>query len=715
MKKYQIVDLPGLRPIEAEKGEVLVTPNAKTYIIGGKSHKRGGTGVIAPEGSVILSRHLKLSKEVTDALIGDEKELSPADIAKRFPTDKYLKVIEDTGTKYDALAKRTAQLMLNKTMDKQRQIFDAQELTKQARGIAPKKKMQDGGFAGVDPNPDYGVGIGQGMNGEDYPFVKGNPNHMQMAEARRDNFAPSDDYTPDQLPDNPIDFMTNGPSGLNAGRLFYQGWTPASHNTDSVQIRLPYGSASNYAQSRNGQLPPQQASGEFRDVNLYGFPEEASGELTDPLAPSGNLFSTNPFTPKQGGKRDMSFLREQDPMKLYSFAERDKMGYTMEDGLITVKERPLSGSDYFKQQAAILNSRPLSKSQKAVLAKHQDEISHLERYGNPDGIELGRAVAMYHREADKIEKDRFLTKFIELPDGTNVELVNATDDQISKAVKIKYHNNRTGQDDLVDLRDRQNQGPNPTMVYQAKPNVAPLERLPSRKLGLDRPPSVPPVTPPTTPPINDKGKVKQTTNMMNIVNGVQLGLLAADFAGVREEVPYYAYRPSELAYTRYKPINTKQSERAFNILKESLDGSNMPESLKQARLSAAQATMTEGANQVDLANYQNAQANDNANINRFFDVRNQDIQREQQVNSLYLDEVERRRLRANQQRQVYLNSAMSIWRDIAQSRSDINLVNQLSRNYDYNNATGTVEYQRGSTPLVVPPSLAQYQRQTWTN
>lgn len=712
MKKYQTVDLPGLRPIEAEKDEVLVTPNARTYRIGGKSHKQGGTGVIAPEGSIIFSNHLKLSEDVTDALIGKNKEMSPADIARMFPTDKFLEVLDDPGIKYDALAKRTARLMLEKTMDKHRQIFNAQEMTKEVRGIGTKKKMQDGGYTGVDPN-DYGVGIGQDMYGQNYPFVKNNPNQIGVVDARRDNFAPGD-YTPDQLPDNPIDFMTNGPSGLNTGRLFNQGWRPVSHNEDPVQIRLPYGSASNYAVAkRNGQ---GTGTGEdFRDVNLYGFPDQATGELSDPLAPSGNLFSTTPFTPKAGGKRDLSFLKEQDPMKLFSFAERDRLGYSMEDGLITVKERPLSGSDYFKQQAAILNSRPLSKSQKAVLAKHQDEISHLERYGNPDGIELGRAVAMYHREADKIEKDRYLTKFIELPDGSNVELVNATDEQIGKAVKIKYHNKRTGQDDLVDLRDRQNQGPNPTMVYQAKPNIAPLERLPSRKLGLERPPSVPPSVPPSAPPINDKGKVKQTTNMMNIVNGVQLGLLAADFAGVREEVPYYAYRPSELAYTRYKPINTKQSERAFNILKESLDNSNMPESLKQARLAAAQSVMTEGANQIDLANYQNAQANDNANINRFFDVRNQDIQREQQINSLYFDEIERRRLRANQQRQIYLNNAMSIWRDVAQSRNDINLVNQLSRNFDYNNATGQVEYQRGSTPLVIPPSLAQYQRQTWTN
>lgn len=672
MKKYPLLELPGLGTIEAERGEVIVNPKGIAFQIDGKKHSKGGTKMVAEEGSVILSQHLKLPAPVSEALGQPAKAMSPAEISKKFPTGKYADIMEGDPKRYDDLAKRTASLMFDKHAAKQRQIFLAQEAYKAHKGKPSSlSKMQAGGSV-----PRYGP--------DDFIFndYDSDPNGG-MAEKKYSRNPP---LTP----------LTGGFNLMGSPEPTLGGYTSEQPTATTPRSYVGPNTDPN-----------------FRDVNLYGFPssaDAATGELSDPLAPSGNLFSTERQAAKVGGKRDLSFVTEQDPMKLYSFANRDKYGYSMEDGLVTVRQKPLAGSPYFQQQRDILNSRPLTDTQKKVLAAHQDEISHLERYGTPDGLELGRAVAKYHREADKIEKDRFLTKHIELPDGSQVELINATDDQIQRAVKIRYKNLRTGQDDLVDLRDRQNQGPNPEMLFQAKPSIPTLEKLPSRNLGLKVPPGVPPVPTPPTPGVDDKPGMKQTTSVGNLVNGVQIGLLALDLATVRTKPPYYDYRASELAYTRYKPINTKQQERAFNIARESIMNSNLPETVKASQIAGMQASMREGMNQVDLANYQNALQNDNSNINRFFEVRQNDNLREQDANMRFVFEADRRRALADQQRQVYLTNVMDIWRQTVDNNRNLGLVNQLSPNYDYNKANNRVEYQRGTTPLLIPPSLAAYGR-----
>lgn len=598
MKSYPLIELPGLEAIEAEKGEVIVNNEGVSFDIGGKPHSKGGTKMLAEDGSYILSRKLRLDRNVVKAMGYGDVRLSPAQLADKHPTEKYSNIVNNKNGDYDEISRRSAALMFEKNKAALQTIFIAQEKEKQKRGMKNDldktlnlAKFQSGGFV---PPVTYEDGV--------------RPTLDEMNTA----------------------FMP--PNSSLAGQV----------------IQSPY----------NVNNPPPRTQ---YTLNL------AAG--------------VTPFDVTKGN---------------YSWKD---------NGLLYTQQAPFSGSEYFAQQNDILKRSGVSKAQMDVLGKRQEEISNLERYGNRDGLELGKSLARYLREADKLEKDQYLKKYVKLAGGTEVETVNATDAQIEQAVGFRYQNLRTGKDDLVDFRDRQNQGWYPKMQFAMKenPNIQ-IDPLPSREryVELNTLPQVKPPSPLLPSQSNDRDVVDKTTREGNIVNGVQMGLLALDLATTRTNPPYYTYRPTELAYTRYKPVNTKQQERAFNLAKESIENSNIPQQLKASYIGQLQANMIEGINQVDITNNQNALANDNANISRFFAVRQSDNIREQDANLQYVQEADRRRAQADMQRQVYLSNIMNIWRETVNNRRNLQLINQVSPNYDYNQSSNQVQYQRGSQPTQLP-------------
>ena len=163
MRQYPLVNLPGLDTLEAEKGEVLVNAQKVTFAVGGKPHSRGGTDMLAEEGSYILSKHLKLDEAVVKALGYAEKRTSPADLSRKSSTQEYKDILDSVNNKrYDDLSKKTAALMFEKNAARQDLIFQAQEDFKASKGMKNnadyakngvqvwKDKYQDGGA--TDPN-----------------------------------------------------------------------------------------------------------------------------------------------------------------------------------------------------------------------------------------------------------------------------------------------------------------------------------------------------------------------------------------------------------------------------------------------------------------------------------------------------------------------------------------------------------------------------------
>lgn len=571
MRTYPLINLPGLDTIEAEKGEVIVNPEGVAFAIDGKPHSRGGTPMMAENGSFILSRKLKLPEEVAETL-GADGAISPADLSKRFPTGKYKDIMDSKDKRYDDLAKKTAAFMFEKNQMKQRLIFGAQEEYKRSQGMENDAEYAQNGL----------------MVAANYPGIK----------------------------------------------------TPTK-------------------------------SGVFQ--NAQGF-------------------------------------------HTINFANSGSQGYSeMKDGLETLYNRPFANDSYFRIQGDLLNAKGYTDAQKKILGERQARLSDMRKtLGVPDGALVEKEFAKYLREADKIEKDQFLDKFAVQADGSEVPLVQATDAQIESATGFRYKNKRTGKADLVDLRDRQNQGFDPIFQYQKIPSgMKGLDLLPPRAPALSaqlRPFGNDPVKVPVDP-ARGQSEVQRGMDMQKIVNGVQMGLLAADLATVRTKPPYYDYKPTELAYTRYEPINTKQQERAFNIAKESIAASNLPQQVKNAQIANMYGNFIEGVNQVDVTNQQNKLANDNSNINRFFQSRNQDNQRREASNLEYVQEADRRNAQAAMQRQEYLSGIMDIWNKQVSNRRDVRLVNQISPNFDYNFNSEQVQYQPGSTPPVYSNGLSAFQRQ----
>lgn len=106
--------------LEAEKDEVAMIPGQgsipDTYTIGGKRHTQGGTPLNLPENSFIFSDTAKM--RIKDPAVLAQFGLSPkkngytpAEIAKKYNTAPYKKILADKNT--DDLQRETAELMLS--------------------------------------------------------------------------------------------------------------------------------------------------------------------------------------------------------------------------------------------------------------------------------------------------------------------------------------------------------------------------------------------------------------------------------------------------------------------------------------------------------------------------------------------------------------------------------------------------------------------------
>lgn len=188
---------------------------------------------------------------------------------------------------------------------------------------------------------------------------------------------------------------------------------------------------------------------------------------------------------------------------------------------------------------------------------------------------------------------------------------------------------------------------------------------------------------------------KKGPDWQSITNGVELGLNAMNLASIKVKNPYYQYAPSQLYYTRFEPINTKQQERAYNIAKESIENSNLPESVKQARLSEMYAKMVEGTNQIDITNQQGNLQNKNNNVDYARQTMNNDIQRRNQANYAYVQEQDRGQENAYNLRQRILENSLGIWKEHIKNREEVELVNQNFRNFKYEQRGNRVNYVPG--------------------
>ena len=127
---------------EVEKKEWILNPNFRSFEVGGEYHSGTGTPVILPEGSKIFSRVIKLQPDLVANLVGKKKAMSPAEMAKMFPTMPYIKTLVNDDA--NDVEKKTAEIMLTKNLATQNSIFDAQEESKKSKSTKALDSLMQG-------------------------------------------------------------------------------------------------------------------------------------------------------------------------------------------------------------------------------------------------------------------------------------------------------------------------------------------------------------------------------------------------------------------------------------------------------------------------------------------------------------------------------------------------------------------------------------------
>jgi len=137
--------------IEAEKGERILTPDMENFSIGGKKHSQGGTPIEAEPGSFIFSndKSLRIKGDILNEFgINPDSKLAkkgftPAEIAKRYPTNKLLELARSKES--GDLEKDTAALSLASMRTKLNRLAFVQESLKGFPTGVPE-------IGGEDPN-----------------------------------------------------------------------------------------------------------------------------------------------------------------------------------------------------------------------------------------------------------------------------------------------------------------------------------------------------------------------------------------------------------------------------------------------------------------------------------------------------------------------------------------------------------------------------------
>ena len=144
--------------VEAERGETALTDlnsdgTFELYNIAGNRHSSGGTPLNLPEQSFIYSdtRAMKLNQsELAELGIDSKKKITPADVSKKFPLNKYYEVLDNADSS-DVIATETADSMLENNKLKLSHLAYLQEAKKGFSEGVPAAAFPYLKNKGIDP------------------------------------------------------------------------------------------------------------------------------------------------------------------------------------------------------------------------------------------------------------------------------------------------------------------------------------------------------------------------------------------------------------------------------------------------------------------------------------------------------------------------------------------------------------------------------------
>jgi len=197
---------------------------------------------------------------------------------------------------------------------------------------------------------------------------------------------------------------------------------------------------------------------------------------------------------------------------------------------------------------------------------------------------------------------------------------------------------------------------------------------------------------------------------MALSDAMKTGMGLSELLSLRKDNPYYTGTTVKPALQRFNPVNTLANERAYNMQKDNLRQSGIPEAAQQAILSQGQARFQEGVNQVSLSNYQGDNQVDNANTSAIINAYNQNNNIKNQANYQYAQESTIMNENYDLTRANLTEKLFDLYDDRNYRAYSRDLMSQLSNNYMIDKS-GKVKYVEGSKadPTAVNP-LQNYQR-----
>jgi hypothetical protein len=482
---------------EIENGEVVLSNTGKTFTALGEKHSKGGTPVFLEDQTRILSKKLKADKDVVKNLADIDKEMSYADLGKKYMTDNELKTLNDK--KADKLELETAQLMLTKKLAQLDSIFNAQEVRKQ------------------EDNDMSLNSILSGLGGSESVFKDGGRKlpKYQRAGTRVYGDLGIDPNIPDyaKLKTNPIRIDRKRQEQL---------FTDSPFHIDNLY---------------NKKVFNDPRVGDYQRRSIGWTPEQ--GYLTDPMS-IGVRKDTVSHIFDNYALDNWKHINVKDSQGNYILKDGKRLVDTLPDGDFTFDTRKNS----------------MGKVEPSYV--DYDNV----RYQPPK-----------FRDIDESYEFDATPEFNQLP-------INPT---------------------------------------RANSQLNPLPNVPLKPLSSLTKPKLPSLSPITNPekPIDAGGDYLKEIYQMNALRD---GL---DLATLNVRPPEYNYKPQQVAYQRFLPMNTLAQERQFNLQKEQIENSNLPEQVKSAYVNDMYAKLQDGISDVQVRNYQGDLQNDNNNVSLYNNVTDQ--------------------------------------------------------------------------------------------
>jgi len=198
--------------------------------------------------------------------------------------------------------------------------------------------------------------------------------------------------------------------------------------------------------------------------------------------------------------------------------------------------------------------------------------------------------------------------------------------------------------DATNKKDISNQR-NVTLIREGREKLEPLnplEPLPLKSLGpvksIEEEKDIQLPKLPETKITAEATTPKTKYHYRDIEDAIGIGGALSRLMENNIKLPYYNNTNLTYIPTRYEQVNTLQPERSLDAAKQAIMSSNLPESVKQARLAEMSSNALEAANKIQIQNTQGDVQNDNRNIAAYVDTYNKNQALRNQANAQYTKE-----------------------------------------------------------------------------